>query len=669
MEKDIRIGNDNNKLIYDIESATIDGKPDATKDVLKIVGVYSYIDEKLKVIPAIDKEYIKKIFNVHKFLIGFNNKEFDNVILKRFGYDLEYKRVIDLYEIIKKRAGVMATDKGRLQDILMEYTLDYITRTLGLVDDETAKDEIDYNIFKKDKWTSEERKDIIKYTKRDLEITKKLYEYIEKYFEPFKEFISQNDIDGKYYLTDSIAKFTYKAICHAMKWEPIYNTDFNVVEQDFEGGYVSYPSCEKASGNIYCIDFNSAYPHIMIMCNLYGRNKKSKQGWHGGGVWDVEGYYDDNVMSDISKVIRKWYYLRMFYKLKGVLENGNEFKFKNISKYIGQKFYTTSENKDSFDILLKEITPEIVNKYLELCKDGINKKEYTIKICINTMYGILSKSYYELVHDQVAAADCTRIGRQWVKYMRKKFREAGYELLYTDSDSVYIKDVFNDKERMLKVKDEIIKDILNTVPFPQPTFDAGIDAEIKHIYFFKGRVTGDKDSDNEMDEDDFINKPKGLMKKNYIYVTTDNKLTIKNLGIARKNVSALSKKIFWDYLSPQIINGKIKFKRTEIDNLMKRLLREDITLAYMRKNVDTLNKYNKSLTGIQAQISKRYGPGIHFLIPNIRGIGVGKQIKYCSIDEFNKYDMSINDIDYTNFWKELNYFIETKKTYDLFNWG
>jgi hypothetical protein len=102
---------------------------------------------------------------------------------------------------------------------------------------------------------------------------------------------------------------------------------------------------------------------------------------------------------------------------------------------------------------------------------------------------------------------------------------------------------------------------------------------------------------------------------------------------------------------------------------MKRLLDEDLSLAYMRKEVGSLQQYKKSLTGIQAQISKQYGPGIHFLVPNLRNIGVGKKIKYCTDEEFKKYKMDIGDIDFTNFWKELNYFIEEKKPITLFSFG
>ena len=30
---------------------------------------------------------------------------------------------------------------------------------------------------------------------------------------------------------------------------------------------------------------NSLYPHILMQCNLFGRNKTENIGWHGGDMW------------------------------------------------------------------------------------------------------------------------------------------------------------------------------------------------------------------------------------------------------------------------------------------------------------------------------------------------------------------------------------------------
>jgi DNA polymerase elongation subunit (family B) len=204
------------------------------------------------------------------------------------------------------------------------------------------------------------------------------------------------------------------------------------------------------------------------------------------------------------------------------------------------------------------------------------------------------------------------------------------------------------------------------MPFPQDTFDIAFEAELKHLFFFKG---GGKEEDDEMDEDDFINKHKGFMKKNYVYVTVKDKVEIKNLGVRKKSNSPLSRKIFWEYLVPQIKEGKIKFGKTYLKQLINDLLKQDIMLASMRKVVGPMSEYSKSPNGLQAQISQKYGSGIHFMIPNTKDIGVGKGKSYCTIEEFKKHNLRIEDIDLENVYSELEYFTKQAVTMNICFWG
>ena len=88
----------NEVCIYDCETL-VEGLPDPTRDVLKIFGCYSYKTNKYYLITNI--EQMKKIVAAHKFLVGFNNKGYDNPILERHGVSLKYKTIIDLREIFK----------------------------------------------------------------------------------------------------------------------------------------------------------------------------------------------------------------------------------------------------------------------------------------------------------------------------------------------------------------------------------------------------------------------------------------------------------------------------------------------------------------------------------------------------------------------------------------
>jgi hypothetical protein len=614
----VEIGDD--VLVYDAESKTF-GMPDPSKDILRFLGCYSYKLKKPLVLAK--KSDMLKVISDAKFLVGFNNvgtkqePGYDNPLLIKEGFDLKYKISIDLRNIIKQRAASMKVKQGILKDLLMKYSLDYITVTLGLVTEEERKLHFDYSILNKDIWTDVEKKLIYEYTVRDIELTKKLYEFVEEYFASFKDFLKEDDVRKKVYLTASIAKFAYKAICKAMVWEETYGEYGAGDEEDsIAGGYVAYPAGEHFEGDLYCLDFNSLYPHIMIMCNLYGRIlHPTVNGWKGNGVWKVEGIYDSKEMSGVSKLLHKWYLDRQEYQKVG------------------------------------------------------DRREYTIKIILNTIYGILNTAYYARVYDLIAGGDCTRIGRQWTKYARKKFAEAGYLNIYSDTDSCYLVDPFHDKEKLLKVKDDIINYIKASVPFPVDTFDMKIDDEISHMFFFKGDA-GDKSTDTEMDEFDFVNKGLGFMKKNYLYITKSGKVKFKNLGVKKKSTSLLTRKIFNDYIMEKIkTEHKVKFSKAYYLNLIRELLEKDMMLASMRKEVGPYSQYEKtSPTGLSAQIAKKYGAGIHFLIPNLADIGVGKGKSYCTENEFKKNKLSFEHIDLSNVWAELEYFIEAVKTKSIFEY-
>lgn len=518
---------------------------------------------------------------------------------------------IDLMQIFKMRAGAMKIDKGMLGDLLMSYSLDFISQTIGIVKDDGKIKDFDYMLLNKDSWSKEEKENIKKYTLKDIEVTKKMYDWLENYFEGFKPFLKEEDNKKKDYLTIPISVFAYKSICKAMGWKEEYAKKNH--HTSYGGGYVAYPAGEHFTGNIYCLDFNSLYPSIMHQCNIYSPIQtgdislepgaiSTVKFWNGNNKFDVEGIYNAEEQGKIEKLLKKWYEQRLIWK--------------------------------------KEKDP----------------REYSIKIIINTIYGLLGNEAFKHIANPVSAGDVTRIGRQWVKLARTRFKEAGYEVIYTDTDSVYIIDKLNNKDKMLDAKNKIIREIKENVPFPYEHFDMGIDDEISDMWFFKGG-TKDKDTDDEMDEMDFENKPKGFMKKNYIYRTINGKVKVKNLGVRKKSTSALTRKIFWEYLIPKISQErKVKFPKKYFVEVIDEILKKDIKTAAKRFQVAPLETYK--LDGqLQAQIAKLYGPGIHFLIRN-KKIGIGKGVKYCTIDEFISNKLTTKDLVLTGIWKELAYFID-----------
>jgi hypothetical protein len=306
---------------------------------------------------------------------------------------------------------------------------------LGIADEETGKKKLDFSILKKDSWTQEELKEIYSYLQRDIWLTKKLFDWVEDYFLPFKDFLKEDDIRKKVYLTSTVAKFTYLAACKSLGWEPVYGEYASDDEEKIGGGFVAYPSGEfydAKNGPLYVKDVKSMYPHWFMMCNLQSRQKgiDGKKTWNGGGEWKIEGNYYADEQGEVALWIKKLYQQRIEYKKMG------------------------------------------------------DRREYTIKIILNSFFGITDKEYYTLFYDKIAAGDCTSFGRQVIKHARKKYHDAGYIVIAADTDSVFLQDPFNDKTKLDAVEKEIVDYIKSTVSFQQDTFGFGSD-EYKYFYFFK----------------------------------------------------------------------------------------------------------------------------------------------------------------------------------------
>ena len=358
---------------------------------------------------------------------------------------------------------------------------------------------------------------------------------------------------------------------------------------------------------------NSLYPHIMIQCNMFGRIMEEEDGWNGYDNFETLGKYDTKKMHIISQTLHEMYLER------------------------------------------KEL------------KKNNDPREAGLKRALNTIYGLLRSSLFKSVYDEIAGNDICLVGQNWVKLARQKFRDAGYFVCYTDTDSVYLEDKENNKEKVLAVTKEIIDEIKSKIPFPVDTFDMDVDYEIPFISFFKGQVKSDEE-DGQLDEDDTKNKELGLLKKNYLFVYKKGDkedVYVKNLGIVKRSNTPVSKKVFWEKMKPLILeNYCCKFKNDDIQEWVKEYIESDINLFTKRFTVKK-KSYYKVPGCLQVQIhdyipegkTMPLGPGTYFLVPN-KKIGVGKGFKrYCLVEEYEK-NLEYNDLYIDVVMKELSYFNE-----------
>jgi len=577
-----------NILVFDLETDDLDIN---TCNIISFHG-YSYREDKYYNLMFKDnKKEIQKILDSHQVYVTYNGDEFDTKIISRvYAKQYNYVKPIDLLKIIKRR-GTLIKYGG-----FKKKSLSVIAKALDLKNKKI--DDFDYDMLKKPNHSSEEIQLIFKYGQQDIEVTKELFEYLYNYFYFYREYMNKIDIREWSWLMSSPGTYAYKAICHltGLKEEWLNDEDREKYKQEdlnFEGGYVSIPATEFITGNIYCLDFNSAYPHAYIMLNLFG-NKctccTKEEKYDGGELFELSGKYCTKQLNIISKVIKDLYMLRLEYK----------------------------KNKDP--------------------------REVALKIILNTLYGICGNPVFKNVFNINTAKDCTLFVRESIKLGRKMFTEAGYKVLYSDTDSIYMEDVYDDEERLMMIKTSVINKIKKSVPFQQDTFDMGIDDEIRLMYF------------------------PGLKKKNYLYVTKTGKLKLKGLPLMKSNASKLGVLVFNKYIKKEIIdNNNVKFKWRYIKDVIDEEIGNNFSIVEQEFNLKELNKYNCK-TNLFYNLAEKYGKGQHNLIPNTV-FGTGKSKKFCTLKEFNENKLCIRDIVLDKFWQEINPFIKTRnKQKELSTW-
>ena len=436
-------------------------------------------------------------------------------------------------------------------------------------------DDFDYDILQKKEFTKEELLYIETYNINDVKVTYELFKHFYDFFEPFKEYLSKNNNDRMAWLTSSIASYEYKAVCNMCNIKEEY--DDKISKSSYTGGYVTEPIKSYAQ-NVILFDFASLYPHCFAQCNLFS---PKNDGWINTKI-GMKGHYNTK-QGRIEKLLMQLYKQRIEYKKIG------------------------------------------------------DKREYVIKIIINSLYGAAANPVFKNLYNRTAASDCAAVSRYCIKKAIRMFTDFGYTCLYTDTDSVYIELKSNQNKKSVSIiAESIIKQLQKEFLFKEETFKLKIDDEIKHIYFFK--------------------KNGKYLKKMYIYVTNKDKIVIKGLPMIKSDGSKIGLKIFNKYMKDDLKKGNIVFDYETIKKYINYELGKNINIIARRFKVKDVSFY-KNKSQLQSQISSVYGSGIHYLIVN-KKFGVGKGKKYCTVKEFKREGLCINDLDLSKMWGELKFFVD-----------
>ena len=578
--------------IVDCESYCPESKPNPQVDKLRYVG-FKNNEGRSVIYHYTQRDEIQKALSYYSVIVGHNFKEYDAVLLAQHGFEIEWHTIIiDTMQVTNNRVKAMM-----YLDLNMAQTsLASLCKRFKL---DSQKGEMDYSILEAESLEGAEYEEMAVYLQGDLDATEALYKYYYEFFYGFRAYMSAKDQTGFKWLTCTAGATAYKCICN-MAGIPEEYEDVEGAQKAYDGGFVSKPYVDFVEGDIYCGDFNSLYPMMMIGGNLYS---PQEGGWNGNDV------YPSVYINDVDGIRGEY-----------AQEQGR------VEQTIKQLY------QDRLDVTA-ELKAEPTNKTLK-------NKRLAVKILINTIYGIMGSPKFKSIYSLQGASDCTAMARRSIKFARTMLAKYGYECIITDTDSVYIKDPLKNFKQLESLTELISQRQIDSMNIPTPTHSFEIEAKIKRMYFFRD------------DNGDFI-------KKHYIYITDSDEVKVKGLKVIKGDCSKLAVKVFEDKIKPQFELGIYEhFTVAKMYELVKKEAEKHPELLTKRFRAKPLASY-KNETSIQSQVAKRYGEGEHWLTQNKR-IGVGKGVRYASLDELKKkYDnLWLDQVKFEVYLNDLKQFID-----------
>ena len=177
------------------------------------------------------------------------------------------------------------------------------------------------------------------------------------------------------------------------------------------------------------------------------KNKESKI--KGGYVMESKpGIYDNIIILDFKSLYPS--IMRTFYI--------------DPLAFVGKKKgkdLIIAPNKAAFkkdEALLPEIINSLMKEREKVKKQKDELTSYAIKILLNSMFGVMANPSFRFFNIDMANA-ITHFGQFLIKLTAEKIEEKGYEVIYSDTDSVFIKSKLDDYKEAEKLGEKLAKEI------------------------------------------------------------------------------------------------------------------------------------------------------------------------------------------------------------------
>lgn len=461
-------------------------------------------------------------------LYGYNTDDFDFEVLRdraeTHNIELNLGRDNSRMVFVKRGRTSSAYLKGRVHIDIYRFVENILARSLksetltleNVAGEILGEKKVDmgWEDIKKAWREKEELKKLSEYSLKDSKITYMLGENI------ISQIFSISRLTGQ--LPFDVTRFTYGQLVENYLIREAFRRDIlapnrpkrSVInkrrsETPFQGGFVYEPE-EGIYENIALFDFRSLYPSIALSYNI------------SPDTWDVEGCEDKHLVE----------------------VKGNKYEFCQeeigfipdvLRKLLKERYKLKKEMKD-----LEEGTEEYKEVYA---------RQYGLKILANSHYGYTGYSGAKW-YCRACAESITALGREHIHKAIEKAEEMGFEVIYSDTDSVFLssEDI---KEKLREFQEEINSEL--------PDF---MEIELEDFYE-RGIFTATK-------------KGKGA-KKRYALRNKDGKIKITGFEKVRRDWSKLAKET-QEKVIKKILDGKEKDAVKEVKETIKRLREGEVPL-------------------------------------------------------------------------------------------
>ena len=339
------------------------------------------------------------------------------------------------------------------------YRLDAIGQTevgLGKIEYEGTLDDL----FEKD------IDKYIEYNLNDVEIVKQLDDKL-KFLDLTRTICHKGHVRYEYiHITSNYLEGAILTYCNRLGIVTKNKPENRKREGKFSGAYVKVPNPGRYDW-IYDLDLTSLYPSIIMSLNISPETKVGKV-----LDWNQDAFIK-NQERQFSVLIGKKQKKMMISEFRSFVEENN---------------YAVSANGVMFDKSKPGLVPSILNKWFEerveyknlrkqyekegdnIKADFYDQKQYTQKILLNSMYGVLGLASFRFF-DLDNAEAVTTTGQTVIKttakigdqYYSKELGETKEHCIYTDTDSVFFSalplvkkryphvDVYDDKAMSEKI--------------------------------------------------------------------------------------------------------------------------------------------------------------------------------------------------------------------------